>query len=155
MSDASAKNKKGQEWEQPAELVILCAYGLHNVRLLLNSGIGKPYDPQTGTGVVGKNYAYQITSSVDVFFDDKLMNPFIGAGALGMVVDEFNGDNFDHGPLGFLGGRESVDAQRLGDEVAGAQARIESRIGVLVDELSTAPQGAHLVTREGGHILAI
>lgn len=95
---------QGQEWEQPAELVILCAYGLHNVRLLLNSGIGKPYDPQTGTGVVGKNYAYQITSSVDVFFDDKLMNPFVGAGALGMVVDEFNGDNFDHGKLDFIGG---------------------------------------------------
>jgi gluconate 2-dehydrogenase alpha chain len=95
---------QGKEWEQPAELVILCAYGLHNVRLLLNSGIGKPYDPRTGTGVVGKNYAYQIMSSVDVFFDDKLMNPFIGAGALGMVVDEFNGDNFDHGKRDFIGG---------------------------------------------------
>ena len=95
---------QGREWEQPAELVILCAYGLHNVRLLLNSGIGRPYDPQTGAGVVGKNYAYQIMSSVDVFFDDKLMNPFIGAGALGMVVDEFNGDNFDHGKLDFIGG---------------------------------------------------
>lgn len=95
---------QGREWEQPAELVILCAYGLHNVRLLLNSGIGRPYDPRTGTGVVGKNYAYQIMSSVDVFFDDKLMNPFIGAGALGMVVDEFNGDNFDHGKLDFIGG---------------------------------------------------
>jgi hypothetical protein len=29
---------------------------------------------------VGKNYAYQITSGVDVF-DDKIMNPFVGAGA--------------------------------------------------------------------------
>jgi gluconate 2-dehydrogenase alpha chain len=39
-----------------------------------------------------------------VFFDDKLTNPFIGAGALGMIVDEFNGDNFDHTGLGFIGG---------------------------------------------------
>jgi gluconate 2-dehydrogenase alpha chain len=101
---ATYVDQQGQEWEQPADLVILCAYGLHNVRLLLNSGIGKPYDPQSGTGVVGKNYAYQIMSSVDVFFDDKLMNPFIGAGALGMVVDEFNGDNFDHEKLDFIGG---------------------------------------------------
>jgi gluconate 2-dehydrogenase alpha chain len=34
--------------------------------------------------VVGKNYAYQTMSSVNVFFDDKILNPFIGAGALAM-----------------------------------------------------------------------
>jgi gluconate 2-dehydrogenase alpha chain len=95
---------EGQEYEQPAELVILCAYQLHNVRLLLTSGIGKSYNPDDGSGVVGKNYAYQITSSVNVFFDDKIMNPFVGAGALGMAIDDFNGDNFDHASLGFIGG---------------------------------------------------
>ena len=94
----------GEEFEQPAEMVILCAYVLHNVRLMLLSGIGTPYDPETGQGAVGKNYAYQITSSVKVFFDDKILNPFIGAGALGMVIDDFNGDNFDHAGLGFIGG---------------------------------------------------
>ena len=31
-------------------------------------------------------------------------NEFIGAGALGMVVDDYNGDNFDHSGLGFIGG---------------------------------------------------
>ena len=95
---------QGEEYEQPGDLIIMCAYQLHNVHLLLLSGIGKPYDAATGEGVVGKNYAYQITSSVDVFFDDKIINPFIGAGALGMVIDEFNGDNFDHSGLGFIGG---------------------------------------------------
>ena len=94
----------GQEFEQPADLILLTAYILHNVRLLLLSGIGKPYDPATGEGVIGKNYAYQITSSVNVFHDDKILNPFIGAGAMGMVVDDFNGDNFDHTGLGFIGG---------------------------------------------------
>lgn len=94
----------GQEFEQPAELIVLSAYILHNVRLLLLSGIGRPYDPATGEGVIGKNYAYQITSGVDVFYDDKVLNPFIGAGAHGMLVDEFNGDNFDHAGLGFIGG---------------------------------------------------
>ena len=93
----------GREFEQPAELVILCAFAQHNVHLMLLSGIGKRYDPQANTGVVGRNYAYQITSSVDVFVDE-LMNPFMGAGALGQAVDEFNGDNFDHGPEGFIGG---------------------------------------------------
>lgn len=97
-------DEQGQEFEQPADLVILCAYGLHNTRLLLLSGIGQPYDPATGKGVVGKNYAYQITSSVNVFYDDKVFNPFIGAGALGVAVDDFNGDNFDHGGKGFIGG---------------------------------------------------
>jgi gluconate 2-dehydrogenase alpha chain len=95
---------QGHEFEQPAELVILCAYALHNVRLLLLSGIGQPYDPSTGQGVVGRNYAYQIVSSVDVFFDDKYINPFVGAGALGMAIDDYNGDNFDHAGLGFIGG---------------------------------------------------
>jgi gluconate 2-dehydrogenase alpha chain len=95
---------QGEEYEQPADLVILCAYVLHNVHLLLLSGIGQPYNPSTGEGVVGKNYAYQIVSSVDVFFDDKIINPFVGAGALGMAIDEFNGDNFDHTGLGFIGG---------------------------------------------------
>jgi gluconate 2-dehydrogenase alpha chain len=95
---------QGQEYEQPADLVILCAYALENVRLLLLSGIGQPYDANSGHGLVGKNYAYQITSGVDVFFDDKYMNTFVGAGALGVGVDEFNGDNFDHSGLGFIGG---------------------------------------------------
>ena len=54
--------------------------------------------------MVGKNYAYQTMGSVNVFFEDKIMNPFIGAGALASVVDEFNGDNFDHSGLGFIGG---------------------------------------------------
>ena len=94
----------GEEFFQPAEMVFVGAYILQNVRLLLLSGIGKPYDPKSGTGVVGKNYAYQTMSSVDVFFDDKIINPFIGAGALATVIDDFNGDNFDHGGLGFIGG---------------------------------------------------
>lgn len=94
---------QGREFEQPAELVILCAFAQHNVHLLLLSGIGKPYDPNTGEGVTGKNYAYQITSSVNVFLDE-IMNPFMGAGALGQAIDNFNGDNFDHGPHGFIGG---------------------------------------------------
>jgi gluconate 2-dehydrogenase alpha chain len=97
-------NSAGEEFFQPAEMVFLGAYILHNVRLLLLSGIGQPYDPRTGQGVVGKNYAYQTMSSVNVFFDDKIINPFIGAGALATVMDDFNGDNFDHSGLGFIGG---------------------------------------------------
>lgn len=97
-------NSAGEEFFQPADMVVLSAYVLQNVRLLLLSGIGQPYDPSTGEGVVGKNYAYQTMASINAFFDDKLINPFIGAGALATVIDDFNGDNFDHSNLGFIGG---------------------------------------------------
>jgi gluconate 2-dehydrogenase alpha chain len=94
----------GNEYEQPADLIVLCAYITHNVQLLLQSKIGTPYDPMTGKGTLGRNYCYQLTPSVDVFFDDKILNPFVGAGALGMIVDDWNGDAFDHSKLGFLHG---------------------------------------------------
>lgn len=94
----------GQSFEQPADLVLLCSYITNNVRLMLLSGIGAPYDPKSGEGQVGRNYAYQITSSVNIFYDKEILNPFVGAGALGMIVNDFNGDNFDHAGLGFIGG---------------------------------------------------
>jgi gluconate 2-dehydrogenase alpha chain len=94
----------GQTYEQPADLVIVGTFVLENVRLLLLSGIGKPYDPESGTGVVGRNFSHQTSSNVQVFFDDKFINPFISAGAMGIGIDEFNADNFDHTNLGFFGG---------------------------------------------------
>jgi gluconate 2-dehydrogenase alpha chain len=94
----------GEEIFQPADLVIVCAFMLDNARLMLLSGIGQPYDPATGEGVIGKNYSYQLTSGVTAFFDDKVFNPFIASGAIGMMVDDYNGDSFDHGPHGFVGG---------------------------------------------------
>ena len=104
VSSVTLIDADGQTYDQPADLVILSAYILHNVRLLLLSGVGKAYDPNTGEGVIGKNYAYQITSSVGFTFEDKILNPFMGAGALGMMMNDFNGDNFDHSGLGFIGG---------------------------------------------------
>ena len=49
----------GDEWEQPADLVLLCAFQLFNVQLLLLSGIGTPYDPQSGKGQIGRNFTHQ------------------------------------------------------------------------------------------------
>jgi len=97
-------DSSGEMFEQPAELVLLCAFQLFNVHLLLLSGIGKPYDPNTGEGVIGKNYSYQVTSSVDAYIDQKNFNPIVASGSIGMCIDEFNGDNFDHSKLGFVGG---------------------------------------------------
>jgi gluconate 2-dehydrogenase alpha chain len=94
----------GEEFEQPADLVVISAFIFENVRLMLLSGVGKPYDPVTNTGTTGRNYAYQTANNVRLFFDDKNFNPFIGGGAIGMGIDEFNNDNFDHSGLGFVGG---------------------------------------------------
>jgi gluconate 2-dehydrogenase alpha chain len=96
---------RGREMEQPASIVILCAFGIHNVRLLLLSGIGAAYDPASGQGVVGKSYTYQTMSGVSIFMpEDVRLNPYMGAGALGMAVNDWNGENFDHTGLGFIGG---------------------------------------------------
>ena len=112
---------QGNVWEQPAELVVLCAFQLFNVHLLLLSGIGKPYDPRSGEGVIGRNYSYQVTSSVDAFFDNKNFNPFVASGAIGMCIDEFNGDNFDHGPHGFVGGGYMGAVQTNGRPILGTR----------------------------------
>jgi gluconate 2-dehydrogenase alpha chain len=97
--------RSGEEYEQPAGIVILGAYVFNNVLLMLTAGIGDPYDYQTGKGAVGKNYCYQVSgNSVAVFFENKEINPFMAAGAHGVLIDDFNGDNFDHGGLGFFGG---------------------------------------------------
>ena len=94
----------GQEYEQPAGIVILAGFTMTNTRLLLLGGIGKPYDAMTRRGVVGKNFCYQTSSGVNMFFKDRWINPFLAAGSTGTLIDEFNNDNFDHSGLSFLGG---------------------------------------------------
>ncbi len=96
--------KTGEEFEQPADVVILTSYVMNNSRLLLQSEIGRPYDPETKKGVIGKNYCYQINAGATGFFKDEKFNTFMGAGALGATVDDFNGDNFDHSDLDFIHG---------------------------------------------------
>lgn len=95
---------KGEEYEQPGDIVILCAYALMNVRMMLLSRIGQQYDPGTGRGTVGRNYCYQTSCGARMYFDGQHFNPFIGAGTLGQTMDDFNGDAFDHGALDFVGG---------------------------------------------------
>ena len=96
---------QGREFEQPASLVLLTAFALNDVRMLLLSGIGEPYDPVTEKGVVGRNYAYQTQSYVPAFLKEDIhLNSYMAAGASGTVIDDFSVDNFDHSALGFIGG---------------------------------------------------
>ncbi len=95
----------GREQEQPADLIVLGAFTLENIRLLLLSGIGEPYDFAKGSGVVGRNFTYQINGAGGtIWYDDRILNRFMGSGANGYCIDEFNSDNFDHADLGFFGG---------------------------------------------------
>ncbi|HEY4039988.1 MAG TPA: GMC family oxidoreductase, partial [Burkholderiaceae bacterium] len=95
----------GREFEQPASLVITSLFALNNVRMLLLSGIGKPFDPASNEGSVGRNYAYQTVSGALAFFDESVnINPYMASGASGTAINDFSGDNFDHSPHGFIGG---------------------------------------------------
>jgi gluconate 2-dehydrogenase alpha chain len=94
----------GQEYEQPADVVMLGAFTMTNTKLLLTSKIGTPYDPVSQTGVVGKNFCYQLGGGINLFMKDKWFNPYLATGSTQVYMDEFNNDNFDHAGLGFLGG---------------------------------------------------
>lgn len=96
--------KNGETIFQPADIVLLCAYQLHNVHLMLLSGIGKPYDPNTGEGVIGKNYSYQMNGGVRLYFKDEHFNWFVGTGSNGMSIDDFGINQIDFAREGFIGG---------------------------------------------------
>ena len=95
----------GEEFEQPASMVLLCAYGLNNVHLLMLSGIGEIYNPETQKGLVGKNYSYQTGTGAQLFFEGSHFNPFMATGGTGMGADDFNINlDFDHTKGNFVGG---------------------------------------------------
>src|SRR5882724_9405329 len=96
--------KTGEEYEQPAGIVVLSAFVFGNTHMMLHSGIGEPYDPKTGKGLVGKNLCYQFEAGATAFFEGKVLNPFMGSPGDRIAFDDFNGENFDHTGLGFLGG---------------------------------------------------
>jgi len=151
---------QGQELEQPADIVILAAFQFNNVRLMLLSGIGQPYDPRTGEGVVGRNFAYQNMATIKAFFrqDQHHTNPFIGAGGNGVAVDDFNADNFDHGPHGFVGGSPMWVNQAGTRPIAGAanppgtpqwgSAWKKAQAGYYNHQLSMDAHGAHQSYRD-------
>lgn len=111
-------DEKGEEVFQPADLVILAAYQFYNVHLLLLSGIGKPYVAETGEGVVGRNYAYQMTGGTSLFFKDVHFNPFVGAGSSAIVIDDYAVNQIDFGREGFIGGSYISSGQFNGRPIA-------------------------------------
>jgi gluconate 2-dehydrogenase alpha chain len=106
----------GREYEQPADLVVLAAFVTGNTHLMLHSGIGKPFDHKTGEGVIGRNYAYQSLGGARVLVDKStFINPFMGSGALGQWIDDYNAADFDQLRAGYIGGGGISAGQNSGD----------------------------------------
>jgi len=100
---------KGQEVFQPADAVVLATFTLNNVRLLALSKIGTPYDPITAKGTLGKNLTHQVGGNGTRIFFDRPLNAFMGSGALGMMIADFDGDHALDGSEGIVrGGTISV-----------------------------------------------
>jgi len=95
--------ESGVEIEQPAHVVILGSWTLNNCRLLLLSKIGEPYDPATGKGTLGRNLTHQVGTATPIFFERPL-NAFMGAGALGATLADFDGDRNLDPSMGILRG---------------------------------------------------
>ncbi|WP_425964130.1 GMC family oxidoreductase [Rhizobium nepotum] len=93
-----------EEVFQPADIVILTAFQLHNVHLMLLSGIGEAYDPVQETGVVGRNYSYQVMGATRLFYKDKDFKPYMASGCGGVAIDDFSVGQNNFAELGFVGG---------------------------------------------------
>jgi gluconate 2-dehydrogenase alpha chain len=99
----------GEEVFQPADTVVLATFTLNNVKLLSLSKIGTPYDPATAKGTLGKNLTHQVGGTSARLFFDKPLNAFMGSGALGVMIADFDGDHALTGSEGIVrGGTISV-----------------------------------------------
>ena len=99
----------GQEVFQPADEVVVATFTLNNVRLLALSKIGTQYDPNTASGTLGKNLTHQVGGTSTRLLFDKPLNSFMGSGAMGVMIADFDGDHALSGSEGIVrGGTISV-----------------------------------------------
>src|SRR5580704_5908357 len=98
-----------------AEIVVLATFIYDNTRLLLLSKTDRfPNGLANSSGQVGKHMMAHMMANVLVGFDDRHINNYMGPSAQKHTIDDFNGDNFDHGGLGFvLGAQISIGTPNL------------------------------------------
>src|SRR5699024_5982494 len=97
----------GQEYDQPADVVVLAAFTFKNSRLLLLSEMCEPYKPYTRICVIARRFTPQYDKShlgASGFFKDQNFTLYTGAGSLGATFRDFQGDKFDHTDLEFIHG---------------------------------------------------
>jgi gluconate 2-dehydrogenase alpha chain len=97
--------RDGQEYFQPADVILLAGYTYENVRLLLLSkSKGFPNGLSNNHGQVGRHYfSHNTGSTLSALFPFDL-NTWYGMPAQGVAVDNWADDNFDHAGLDFIGG---------------------------------------------------
>ena len=95
----------GEEFFQPAKVVLLASYTYENVRLLLLSkskafpnGLSNNHD-QVGRHYMSHHQGAPVTALFP--FD---INAWYGLPAQGVAIDDWADDNFDHAGLDFIGG---------------------------------------------------
>ena len=95
----------GEEFVQPAKVVLLSSYTYENSRiLLLSKSKAYPQGLSNNHGQVGRHYfSHAQGAGVTALFPWDI-NAWYGLPAQGVAVDNFADDNFDHGALDFVGG---------------------------------------------------
>jgi gluconate 2-dehydrogenase alpha chain len=97
--------RDGQEYFQPADVVLLASYTYENSRLLLLSkSKAFPNGLSNNHGQVGKHYFSHNTGSTLTALFPWNLNNWYGMPAQGIAVDDWADDNFDHAGLDFIGG---------------------------------------------------
>ena len=95
----------GQEYVQPADVVLLAGYTYENVRmLLLSTSKSYPSGLSNNHGQVGKHYMTHNTQAAVIALFPSNLNTWYGLPAQGVAVDNWADDNFDHAGLDFIGG---------------------------------------------------
>ncbi len=104
----------GREHLQPARVVLLGGFVFENTRLLLlSSSKAHPAGLSNNHGQVGKHFMAHVVPFAYGVFPGRRLNRFNGSGAQIMCLDDWNGDNFDHAGLGFVGGSLLASKQEL------------------------------------------
>lgn len=112
----------GQERLATCRTVVLSTFTYENTRLLLLSASEHhPAGLANNTGQVGAHFVPHITPSVMGLFPGRRLNLFTGSWGQSTVVDDWNGDNYDHAGLGFIGGGALIAAGEVHPIVASMQ----------------------------------
>jgi len=97
--------RNGEEYFQPADVVLLASYVYENVRvMLLSKSKAYPNGLSNNHAQVGRHYfSHNTGASVTALFPRDLNN-WYGLPAQGAAVDDWADDNFDHSGVDFIGG---------------------------------------------------
>jgi gluconate 2-dehydrogenase alpha chain len=103
---------------QPGKAIFNGIWGFNLIRLMLLSGIGRPYDPVTGQGTLGRSLATTggppASNATGVLNIGGNAYPAGSGSGGGYQMQDFADDNFDHKGLNFVGGANIAAGGYLG-----------------------------------------